>query len=162
MNLAKACTVKDYINASTENTEYLSSCFQEAVDYIKGYNWLSGIKEAYVGMYFDGILSVFLLDLELNNEKQFEDDNYVWVIVGDLPPAYITSEDAPNPACALDGYVGAMYEWVNAVSKGESVEKLIPVNVMPTVEYAQMLKQRLEFIDQRILSSPECKTDLKK
>jgi hypothetical protein len=76
----------------------------------------------------------------------------VWVIVGDVPPAYITVEDAPNPATALDAYIGAMQEWVDAARAGGSVADLIPVNVPPTVENAERLGRRLQFIDEEILS----------
>jgi Ni,Fe-hydrogenase III large subunit len=39
-----------------------------------------------------------------------------------------------------------MEEWVESVFQGKSVEDMIPVNVPPEVEYAEMLKSRLEFI----------------
>jgi hypothetical protein len=78
-------------------------------------------------------------------------DEWVWVIVGDLPPAYITCEDSPNPACALDAYIGAMSEWVVAASSRSSVVELIPVNVEPSKENAERLRLRLKFIDDNIL-----------
>ena len=53
-------------------------------------------------------------------------DEWVWVIVGEVPPAYITIDDAPNPACAVDGYIGAMREWAAAVRSGESTDGLVP------------------------------------
>ena len=71
--------------------------------------------------------------------------------MGDLPPAYLTTEDCPNPAAALDGYIGAMMEWVHAAQNGESVADLIPVNVPATKENGDMLKTRLNFLDDRIL-----------
>ena len=160
MNLDKAHKFGDFLVSSIESKEFLLESYDEAKSYLEGFSWLDGIKETYVGMCFDGILCVFLFDCELTIEKEIEDDNYVWVIVGDLPPSYITSEDAPNPACALDGYVGAMYEWVKAAESGDSVSDLIPVNVEATPENSALLKSRLEFIDQEILSSPECKADL--
>jgi len=79
-------------------------------------------------------------------------DEWVWVIVGDVPPAYITAEDAPNPACALDGYIGAMDGWVRAVLTGGSVDGLIPVNVSPSPENAKRLEARLRFLDGEILA----------
>jgi hypothetical protein len=88
-----------------------------------------------------------------------EVDQWIWVIVGDLPPAYLTTDECPNPATALDGYIGAMLEWVDAAQKGKSVAELIPVNVPATKKHAKMLKTRLEFLDERILS--EYQDDLK-
>jgi hypothetical protein len=40
---------------------------------------------------------VFLFEIIPSREDV---DDKVWLIVGDLPPAYITAEDAPNPAAA--------------------------------------------------------------
>ncbi len=80
-------------------------------------------------------------------------------VVGDLPPAYITTEDAPNPATALDGYIGAMDDWVKAAKAGQSVADLIPVNVSPTVENAKRLESRLRFLDKEVLA--HCAEDLK-
>lgn len=59
---------------------------------------------------------------------------WIWVIVGDLPPAYITTENNANPACALDGYITEMKEWVEAVRMGKPTSERIPVNAPPTFE----------------------------
>jgi hypothetical protein len=73
------------------------------------------------------------------------------VIVGDLPPAYITVERVPNPASALDSYLGEMAAWVEAVRAGQPVDELIPVETTgggellePTAEHAEMLDTRLQ------------------
>lgn len=78
-------------------------------------------------------------------------DHWVWVLVGDIPPAYITCEDAKTPYEAIDGYVGAMEEWVQAARDGASVAELIPVNVPATPANAALLDSRLKFIDEKIL-----------
>jgi hypothetical protein len=85
-------------------------------------------------------------------------DEFVWVVVGDLPSLYITTEDAPNAACALDGYIGAMEAWASAVLEKRPLQGLAPVAVDPTPEMALQLKSRLEFVDREVLS--EYKDDL--
>jgi hypothetical protein len=79
-------------------------------------------------------------------------DEFIWAIVGDIPPLYITIEDAPNPACALDGYIGAMDEWIEAALNGKPIDGLPPVNAKPTLKNAANLKRRLDYIDKEILS----------
>ena len=100
-------------------------------------------------MHFEGIIGIFLFQFVPNREDV---DEWVWVIVGDLPPTYLTVDECPNPGAALDGYIGAMEEWVAAVEKGNSVAELIPVNVPATPENAIKLRSRLEFLDKKILS----------
>jgi hypothetical protein len=77
--------------------------------------------------------------------------DWVWVIVGDLPSAYLSIEDAPNAAIALDVYVVGLEQWVMAVRQGRSVEDLMPMNVPPTPEYADMLDSRIKFLRKEIL-----------
>lgn len=77
----------------------------------------------------------------------------MWVIVGDLPPLYISTEDAPNPASALDGYLGAMQRWVDFSLNGKIDQKCPPVRAEPTKEHGEMLKRRIKFIDEEILSA---------
>jgi hypothetical protein len=102
-----------------------------------------------VGFIYPGIVGVFLFQFVLAGKEIGE---WVWVLVGDLPPAYITCEDCPNPATALDGYIGAMEEWVEAAEHGGPTDHLIPVNVVPSKENAQRLKARLNWLDEKILS----------
>jgi len=125
---------------------------QDARNYLLSHDWCAGIEAGYVGMVYAGILGVFYFRIEPAYSGV---DEEVWVIVGDLPPAYITCEACPNPATALDGYCGAMQEWIRAVRGGDPIEDLIPVNTPPTKEYADMLASRLEFIDKQILSQYE-------
>lgn len=132
-----------------EETAALRELLDEATAYLKRFNWHRGIKAAYLGIGVGKILGVFLFEIVPASE---EVDDRVWVVVGDLPPAYITTEDAPNPATALDSYIGAMEEWVEATREGRGVEGIIPVNVPPTAENADRLESRLRFLDERILS----------
>lgn len=133
-----------------EDKSLILKSLTDARKYITSMKWCAGIKEEYLGLGIGGVVSIFLFHIEPNSS---EVDEFVWVIVGDLPPAYITCEKAPNPACALDGYIGAMEEWVKAVNGGNPVDDLIPVNVPPTKEYADLLDKRLNFLDTEILSN---------
>ncbi|ESY06863.1 hypothetical protein X753_14520 [Mesorhizobium sp. LNJC399B00] len=73
------------------------------------------------------------------------------MIVGDVPTTYNPADDTKTPFETLDGYIGALEDWVEAARQGKSVAKLIPVNVDATPANAEMLASRLEFLDERIL-----------
>jgi hypothetical protein len=122
---------------------------ERAEKYLSRHTWCGGIKSSYMGMFYPDIVTIFLFQI-IPLEKSEE---WVWVIVGDLPSAYIASDDCQTPAAALDGYIGEAQEWVNAVEIGASIDNLIPINVPPTKEYAVKLKRRLEFLDEHILSA---------
>ena len=131
-----------------EDTLLLNGMLKEAERYLHGFAWCKEIQESYFGLGVGGIVGVFLFRIVPARDDV---DDWVWVIVGDLPPAYITVDDAPNAACALDGYIGAMTKWVEAVLAGASVERLIPVNAPATRESALALRVRLAFLDENIL-----------
>lgn len=130
-----------------ENSE-IKDQLDEARSFILFYDWLESITHEYLGYHAEGILSIFLFKITPN---RLDIDKWVWVIVGDLPSAYITCENAKNPWEALDSYIGAMEEWIKAARNGKSVSDLIPVNVPATVENAEMLARRINFLDTRIL-----------
>jgi hypothetical protein len=162
MDLRNAYSVDDFVKKLKTDRGVFLSDYDKSKKYLEEFKWHNGIVESYVGMFYPGILSVFLYRIEPSYTKEFEDDDWVWVIVGDLPSAYITVEDSPNPACALDSYVGAMMEWVEAVENGDPVDDLIPVNVHPNAEMANLLRRRLDFISEEILTRAEFSDDLKK
>src|SRR5882672_191257 len=140
VDISKVVPVALMKGDDAEETAGLRELLPEATNYLKSFGWLREIKAAYFGLGVAKIVGVFLFEIIPSREDV---DDKVWVIVGDLPPAYITAEDAPNSAAALDAYIGAMQEWVEAAKAGRSVENLIPVNVPPTPENAARLESRL-------------------
>lgn len=148
VDLSKVIAYPKFIGAEPDNKEEVIAMYGEAKEFLSFYDWCKEITESYVGMVYAGIIGIFLFRIPPGRD---EIDEWVWVLVGDLPSAYLTCENCPNPATALDGYIGAMSEWVEAAEKGESVAQLIPVNVPATKENAEKLKTRLKFLDEKIL-----------
>ena len=124
--------------------EYL----KDAITFLNQHTWHEGFTNVYAGLVVEGIIGIYLFEIIHSRDDV---DDFIWVITGDIPSAYITCEDAPNPACALDGYIGAMREWVKAVNSNQGIEDLIPVNVPPTKTWAEKLENRLNFLDKKIL-----------
>jgi len=131
----------------------------EANSYLDRFPWAEGRKNLWVAHCVPGILGIFLVELDPRGQNI---DQYVWVVVGDLPPAYLSSMYAKSPWDALDGYLGEMKAWADAVEKGKSTDDLIPVDAPPTAENVQALRSRLDFLAQEILphlaSSSEAKS----
>jgi hypothetical protein len=129
-----------------EEQALLEPMLLEARRYLEGFPWCGGIKAAYFGMGCGGIFAIFLFDT--GNAAQ-PDGQLFWIVVGDLPPAYlIADERTANPEDALDWYIRLMGAWVDAVEQGRPVTGLIPVNVPPTAEYAAMLASRLVYLQE--------------
>ena len=133
---------------SIVDTNLLREMAAEAHAFIGGQEWCERVERQYLALGVGGVVAVFLFYIT----PRFEDvDRYLWVIVGDLPPAYLVVEDNPTAADALEAYCSEMNSWVEAVRKGESVEELIPVNAPPNRDYAEQLNGRLEFLRSEIM-----------
>ena len=158
IDFTKVVPIAEFSGEDAEDDALLKEMAERGRAYLSSFGWCGEIVDGYMGdIAVGGVVAVLLFKIVPARDGV---DDWVWVIVGDLPPAYITVDDAPNPACALDGYIGAMQEWIAAVKSGKSVEGLIPVetsagdaSLEPTPETADRLERRLRFLDEEILES---------
>lgn len=121
---------------------------REALAYAQGFAWCRRVRALYEGLQEPGIIGIFLVWIDPAREGV---DEWLWLIIGDVPPAYLVTDDAPTPAAALDTYIVLMDSWVRAVRDGRPVDDLIPVNAPPTPEYADMLASRLRVLRETVL-----------
>jgi hypothetical protein len=148
VNVDKMKPVDSIEGEDAADTKLLRGMAVEARDFICANEWCEHLDRQYLAYGVGGVVAVFLAQITPASEDV---DACLWVVVGDLPPAYIVVEDNPTAADALDAYCSEMEAWVEAVKNGESVDELIPVNVPPTREYAEQLSGRLGYLRSRIL-----------
>jgi len=134
---------------SSEDTRLLKSMATEAKQYLLSFEWCREIKESWFGWGVGGVCAIFLFEIVPANRGV---DSWFWVIVGDLPSAYLVLDGSPTPMKALDTYVELMQEWVDAVHEGKSTDDLIPVEAAATPENADLLQRRLVFLREKVLS----------
>jgi hypothetical protein len=141
-------TLEVYIERYPGDAEDARKMYEGARAFLLGQSWVHRVGEILVAVVFPGIVAIFLAKVvvEPNNKHEF-----VWVLVGDIPPAFIGSECCRTPALAMEGYLGEMQAWVDAVRSGGSTADLIPVNTSETSDAADALQKRLDFLDGRIL-----------
>jgi hypothetical protein len=146
-----------FTGEDAEDDALLKEMFARARSYLSAFDWCRAIQECYVGeIAIGGVVAVLLFKID---PAQDGVDEWLWVIVGDLPPAYLVIDNAPTSATALEGYVDEMERWVEAVDAGEPIDDLIPVETVdgtaplePTSEVAEELRTRLRFLRERVLS----------
>lgn len=136
------------LDLSKLSDRIFADAHESAYNFLCSFKWCESIGKSFIGEYLEGIVAVFLFEV---SAKDPEVGGEVWVVVGDLPPAYIAIADASSAVEALDGYIGAMEEWVAAVRAGKSVNELIPVNYPVTLDYANRLESRLRFLDEYLV-----------
>jgi hypothetical protein len=129
---------------SEEDTVLLRNMASQAEAYIGSFDWCKGVKEVYFGCGVGGVMAVFYFRIV---PRDADVDEYLWVVVGDIPPAYLVTDNSRTPSEALRSYIDEMRRWVAAVESDQSVDELIPVNATPTRENAVALKKRLDFLE---------------
>lgn len=152
VDVRRMIEIKKLDSSELEHVGELVSLSREAESFLRSFEWCVRIVNGWLDRGWGYIVAVFLFSIEPADDSI---PDCVWVIVGDLPPAYIDVQDNPNGACALDAYVTEMQNWVDNVMNNRSVADLIPVNAPPTKEYAEMLQSRIDVIRKEILSKLE-------
>jgi hypothetical protein len=136
-----------------EDTELLREMAAEARAYIEDYEWCPPIKSVHLALGIGGVVAAFLY--QFDEAIDDTDDDALWIIVGDLPSAYVIVEPGDDGDAALSRYCGLMEDWAFNVLKGNSLEESFPVAAEATHENAEMLNQRIAFLRTEILESPE-------
>lgn len=136
-------------DSQIKNPEVLTLA-NEASSFIASQTWCKKVTAVRLAWACAGVLGVFQVDLQ---PVSTDVDSTLWVVVGDLPPAYLVLDQSPTWKEALRGYVAEMSLWVRAVKDGLPLEDLIPVAVEPSIEHAEMLASRLAFIQNMIIDA---------
>ena len=108
---------------------------ERAQAFLSPHSWCPSIVYGQLAWAVAGVAGVFLFKLIPGRP---EVDDTLWVVVGDLPPAYLVCDETPSWRDALENYVLEMEQWVAAVREGQPLDDVIPVDVAPTREHADM------------------------
>ncbi len=125
-----------------------SDLLSTALDFLAGFEWAKLTGHVWKAECIPGVIGIFLVELDPQGQ---DIDPQIWVVVGDLPPAYLSPVYAKSPKGALAGYIAEMEAWVDAVETGKPVDDLIPVNGAETMANAAALRSRLHFLEREIL-----------
>jgi hypothetical protein len=130
--------------ADEADTELFLSMWTEANRYIASLPWCSAVIDSYFGGGVGGIFAVFLFHIRPGRAGI---DSWIWIMVGDLPPAHLRLADCHSPAEAFEAYIRGMSKWVDLARKGKkgTARQGVPSVPLPaTPEWADRLNQRLD------------------
>ncbi|WP_455220235.1 hypothetical protein [Kaarinaea lacus] len=99
IEFSKVVPASKMFGETEEDTKQIYYSLEESKRYLNGFTWHDGFKNSYYGIGVSGIFSIILFEIIPCRKKV---DNYVWVVMGDLQPAYITCADAPNPVYKIN------------------------------------------------------------
>lgn len=125
------------------------SLYYDAKNYMEDFDWCVLTKKCWYDKDF-GIyekIGIFLFEIEPLNE---DIDEFIWVIVGDLPSVYLDKSITTGQE-ALEQYCELMQEWADNVKGGKSLEECYLIPVDPTIENAELLCSRIAFLRRELL-----------
>jgi hypothetical protein len=131
------------------DTNLLKRMYSEAERFLLSFKWCTGIVEAWLGIGVGGVVAIFLFEIKPSKPDV---DDVLWVVVGDIPPAYLVVDDSPTPKAALATYIAEARRWISAVTSRSELTDCIPVNAPPTDENANRLESRLGFLEREFLT----------
>ena len=131
-----------------EEFQAILMLYNEAKTYLENFKWCKKTIKCWYDFGLYEKIGVFLFQIEPISD---EVDNFIWIIVGDLPSAYLDCSVLTGNE-ALKIYVEIMTEWADNILQGKSVDNCFPVNASPTIENANLLKKRINFIKAEILN----------
>ena len=150
MNIEALTPISAMDRGDPEDDYSLGQFADRAEQFLLSKRWCKSIRNGYFGLGNEGILGVFLFEISPGHPDV---DDWLWVVTGDLPPAYLVCDLSPDPPSALRSYIREMRRWVEAVHEGRSIDdEIIPVNAPATREYADMLESRLDLLEELVLS----------
>lgn len=133
----------DIIGDDEQDTILLRTMSEDAKEYISSFSWCDAVLNSYFGGGVGGIFAVFLFHIRPSRRRT---DPWIWVVVGDIPSAYLPVADCQSPAEVFRTYINGMSKWVELARMGKTGtpdQGVPPVNVPATPEWAEKLSQRL-------------------
>jgi hypothetical protein len=132
---------------------------EDAKDHISSFSWCSEIRNSYFGGGVGGIFAVFLFHIRSSRPNV---EPWIWIVVGDIPPAYLPISDCKSPREVFKTYIRGMTKWIEFAREGRSgtpEDGVPPVNLPATPEWADRLSQRLVGLNLSVKAVFEAESD---
>lgn len=111
----------------------------EGLRYMSNFDWFKGATGMVWATGVPGVVGIFHLSLS----KKMWDRESLWVVVGDLPTAYLVKNTDESAIHALENYASLMDDWCTAVEAKTDLCDVYPVAAPATLENAQHLRSRM-------------------
>lgn len=134
---------KSIVGDDEEDTVLLRALADEARRYISSFSWCKEVLQSYFGGGVGGIFGVFFFHIR---PSRSDVEPWIWIIVGDIPSAYLPITDCKSPAEVFRTYIRGMSNWVELARKGKTgtpEQGVPPVDVPATPEWAETINQKL-------------------
>lgn len=133
---------------SSEDTALLEEMAQEVRFYLGSFQWCPTISRVLLAYGIGGVVAVFWVEFA---QPIAGTDTALWVVTGDLPPAYMVVDEIGTPRVALEKYCSLMAEWIDAVRADGPTSDVFPVQAVASEENAVRLASRIRFLRENVI-----------
>lgn len=140
------------ISVDTEFYQELPGQYVKAEAYLKGFAWCKEIISCNLYTNIGRVFCIFLFEIENIASKE---DNFLWVIVGDIPSMYLDTFGPKTIKKVVETYVGLAEDWINGIKSGDGVEECYPFNAEPSLELAELLENKISFMKNTLIDNIE-------
>jgi len=129
-----------------EDSAELRVLLDQARRYILSFSWCDSIVGSYFAVGAGKVFAIFLFHI---SPTRPEVDQWIWIIVGDIPSAYLPLADCRSTREVFETYIDGMNRWVKLARQGQAAgpeDRVPPVNVPATPEWAEKLDMRLRLL----------------
>ncbi|MEN0052501.1 MAG: hypothetical protein AAGC65_02480 [Mucilaginibacter sp.] len=123
---------------------------QEAENYLLDFKWCEEIKNSFLYTNLGKVFCIFLFEIV---NTQSSADNFLWVVVGDIPPMYLDVFGPRTTKEVVEDYVNLAEDWINNIKAAKSVESCYPFNVEPNIEFAMLLEHKVSFMKKTLMNN---------
>jgi len=137
----------------TDKTEFykeLTEMHEEAKAYLMGFAWCHKIIQSYIYLNLGSTLCIFVFKID---NIASDDDDFLWVIVGDIPSMYLDIHGPRTTKQVLEDYIRLAEDWVGHVKLGKSIKNCYPFTTEPTLEMAGLLEKRTFFMKNTLIDN---------
>jgi hypothetical protein len=139
---------KDLDYGGEEERARLEALTDDAWRFVTGWRWDPPVSELVLAVAVAPILGLFLMRFAPGGRPE---DAERWVVVGDLPSMHFETDDARTPARALELCCAIAEDWADKVLAARDLSESYPLPIAPTRANAERLKERVEFIRERLI-----------
>src|SRR5690242_17053339 len=118
-----------------KTTKLLRRMLRDAEAYIRSFSWCKDVLSSFFGGGVGEVFAVFLFNIR---PARPEVGAWIWIVVGDIPSAYLPIRDAKNPAEVFKTYLSGMGKWIELAREGRGGtpdDGVPPVNLPATPEW---------------------------
>jgi hypothetical protein len=122
----------------------------QAGKYLLSFKWCKKIIESNLYLNLGSTLCIFLFEIE---NIASSEDNFLWIIVGDIPSMYLDIHGPKSTVQVLENYIGLSQDWIDDIKAGKSIDNCYPFNAAPTIEMANLLQKRTLFMKNTLIKN---------